>query len=349
MKPLFARRRFFILFAFALFVLVVASACAQASSSSDPYTLSNHSILSPASTETTQIKALYDFVIVIAAAIFVIVEGLLVFAIFRFRNRPPEAALPVHGNTKLEIAWTTAPAVILAVLLGFTLRTMGEVRAVPTGNVLKVKAIGHQWWWEFRYPGLKPEIVTANDLVVPLGTTVEVEIQSVDVEHGFWAPELFGKVDAVPGYVNRLKFTPTEKVNYYGGQCTQFCGQQHAQMRFMVVVIDPGDFQTWAAHQQQTVAPATGDAVPGEKLFVTRCGACHTINGAAAAGVIGPNLTHVATRDFIAGGILKFTPENLKLWLQDPQAIKPGAAMVLAPPLTDQEVSDLVAYLTTLK
>jgi cytochrome c oxidase subunit 2 len=348
LKPLSPRRRRLALLSLAL-LLAAASACAPTPSPAEPYTLFNHSILSPASTEAAQINNLYNFVIAMATAIFVVVEGLLVFAIFRYRNRPPEAALQVHGNTKLEIAWTTAPAIILAVLLGFTLQTMGEVRGVAAGNVVKVKAIGHQWWWEFRYPGVTPEVVTANNLIVPLGATVEVELQSVDVEHGFWAPELFGKVDAVPGYVNRLKFTPTEMVNYYGGQCTQFCGEQHAQMRFQVVVISPADFQTWLAHQQRPAAPISEDMAATAQLFVTRCGACHAVSGTNAGGVIGPNLTHLMTRDFMAGGVLTLTPENLKTWLKDPQAVKPGALMVLSPPLTDQEVNDLTAYLTTLK
>jgi len=225
----------------------------------------------------------------------------------------PEAAMQFHGNTKLEMAWTAAPAVILAVLLGFTFQTMAQVKAVASDNVMHVKAIGHQWWWEFRYPDLN--IITANVLVVPVNTIIEVAVESTDVEHGFWVPELFGKVDAVPGYTNRVRFTPTEARDYFGGQCTQFCGIQHAQMRMAVTVMAGRDFQAWASNQQQPSAKPetlTGDAIAGQELFASQaCVGCHTINGTAASGVTGPNLTHLMSRGFIAGGVLANTPDNL--------------------------------------
>jgi cytochrome c oxidase subunit 2 len=294
--------------------------------------------------ETVQIKALFDFILIMATIIFVVVEGLLVFAVLRFRNRPPETAVQTHGNTRLEIAWTTAPAIILAVLLGFTLKTMGDVKALPTGsNVLNVKAIGHQWWWEFRYPDFN--IITANELVVPLGAVVNVEVESVDVEHGFWAPELFGKVDAIPGYTTRVKFTPLS-AGAYGGQCTQYCGTQHAQMRFTIQVKSGTDFQAWAAGQQAAAVPSQA---AGEQVFTSRCIACHTIQGVSQLGQVGPNLTHLMSRSFIAGGILPNNAEQLAVWLTDPQQVKTDVKMLLDPPLTAQEVSDLVAYLTTLK
>jgi cytochrome c oxidase subunit 2 len=283
------------------------------------------------------------------------VEGLLFLAVLRHRNRPPEAAMQFHGNTKLEMAWTAAPAVILAVLLGFTFQTMAQVKGVASENVLHVKAIGHQWWWEFRYPELN--IITANELVVPVNTIVEVAVESVDVEHGFWVPELFGKVDAVPGYTNRVRFTPTTvRDAYFGGQCTQFCGIQHTQMRLAVAVTSAADFQVWASNQQRPTAPPealTGDAAAGRELFFTQaCVGCHTINGTPAAGLSGPNLTHLASRGFIAGGVLANTPENLHVWIKDSEAVKEGNVMgvtLRSTPLNDEQVSLLVAYLTTLK
>jgi cytochrome c oxidase subunit 2 len=314
-------------------------------------TFSTPSIFNAASLETVQIRTLFNFILILAAIIFVVVEGLLFFAVFRFRNRPPESALQFHGNTKLELAWTAAPAVILAVLLGFTLQTMGSVKAVASSNVLNVKAIGHQWWWEFRYPD--QNIITADELVVPVNTNIEVALESNDVEHGFWAPELFGKVDAVPGYTNRVRFTPTVASQYYyGGQCTQFCGLEHAQMRFAVVVHTADDFKNWVAYQQQPAAPPStlsGDAAEGQKLFANQpCVGCHTINGTNAAGVTGPNLTHVASRGFIAGGVLQNTPGELRAWIKDPQAIKPGSLMPTLG-LSDDQVNKLAAYLSTLK
>lgn len=313
------------------------------------------SIFEPASMETARIDGLFNFILTVAAVIFVVVEGLLFFAVWRFRNRPAEMAVQTHGNTKLEIAWTAAPAVILAVLMGFTLKTMGEVRAVTSENVLHVKAIGHRWFWEFQYPDLN--IVTANELVVPVNTIIEVSVESVDVEHGFWVPELFGKVDAIPGYTNRVRFTPdTVRNDFYGGQCTQFCGEQHAQMRFAVSVRTAADFQTWAAtFQQPSADPATltGSAAAGRELFLTgtsQCMACHTVAGTTAAGVTGPNLTHIASRSFFAGGVLANTPENLTAWITNAPSIKSGTVMPkFADTFSPQQIADLVAYLQTLK
>jgi len=313
------------------------------------------SIFQPASFETAQIDALNRFILIIAGIIFVLVEGLLFFAVFRFRGRPAESAVQVHGNTKLEIAWTAAPAVILAVLMGFTLQTMGAVTAVTSENVLHVKAIGHQWFWEFRYPDLG--ITTANELVVPVNTIIEVSVESVDVEHGFWVPELFGKVDAIPGHITRVRFTPdTVRGDFFGGQCTQFCGEQHAQMRFAVAVKTAADFQTWAATFQQPSAPAetlTGAAAAGRELFLagtSQCIACHAVEGTGAAGVTGPNLTHLASRSFFAGGILANTPENLHAWITNAPGIKSGTVMPrFADTFTPEQVADIVAYLNTLK
>jgi cytochrome c oxidase subunit 2 len=311
-------------------------------------------MFNPASFETERIDALFKFILVIAGIIFVLVEGMLFFAVWRFRNRPAESAVQVHGNTKLEIAWTAAPAVILAVLLGFTFRTMGEVKAVTGENVLHVQAIGHQWWWEFRYPD--QQVVTANELVVPVNTVIEVSVESFDVEHGFWAPELFGKVDAVPTYVTRVRFTPTEiRPDYFGGQCTQFCGRQHAQMRFAVQVVSAGDFEAWATNMAQPAAGAetvTGDAAAGRELFLaasSQCIGCHTVAGTNAVGVTGPNLTHLQSRSFFAGGIRALTPENLRAWVHDAPSLKPGTIMPsFANTFTDDQVADIVAYLETL-
>lgn len=359
--PLFRRGRWIVLGVVVALMIVIpltqvlAQSGGPASGAAElcpkcPVSFHTPSILAPASTETAQTLGLFNFIMVIAAVIFVLVEGLLIFAILRYRNRRPEQALQIHGNTKLEIAWTAMPAIILAVLLGFTLRTMSDIKALPLGKVVNVTAIGHQWWWEFRYPDLN--ITTANEIVVPLGSVIGVSIESVDVEHGFWTPELFGKVDAVPGYITRLKFTPTT-LGLFGGQCTQFCGTQHAQMRFAVKVVTESEFQTWAANAQQPAVAATGDAVAGENYILNdasaQCRACHMINGTSAnIGVTGPNLTHVASRSFIAGGVLANTPENLKAWLRDTQAIKPGNKMIIAP-LDEQTINNIVAYLQTLK
>jgi cytochrome c oxidase subunit 2 len=319
-----------------------------------PVTFTEPSSLLPASVEMDQTIFLYNLIFWLAVIVFVVVEGLLFWTVFRFRNRPPESAVQTHGNTKLEIAWTIAPAIILAVIMGFTLQTMADIRGPVAAQTLRVKAIGHQFWWEFRYPA--QGVVTASEMVVPYGVPIEVEMESVDVEHGFWAPELFGKVDAIPGYTTRLRFSPNQiGKSEYGGTCTQLCGAQHAQMRFVVKVVTQAEFDDWATAQLQP-APAAdtlrGEAAAGAAAFVeatNACVACHVIDGVPqAVGKVGPNLTHVGSRPFLAGGVLANTPENLALWLKNPQGVKPGNLMRIAP-LDDQTVANLVAYLSALK
>lgn len=328
-------------------------ACDPATGQGCPYAFSMPSVLAPGSTEAASINALFTMILVLAAIVFVVVEGVLIYTVLKHRNRPPEMAIQIHGDTKLEVAWTAAPAVILVVIMGFTLRTMSEVRGAAPGGALKVKAIGHQFWWEFRYPD--QGIVTASELVVPINTTVEVALESVDVEHGFWAPELFGKTDAIPGYTTRARFTPTQLGRReYGGQCTQYCGTQHAQMRFSVIVLSRADYDAWVAQHTQPAAAVetlTGAAAAGAQAFYdpqNACVACHAVDGTTAAGQIGPNLTHVGSRGYLAGGILANTPENLSKWLHDPQGVKPGNKMVIRK-LDDATVTALIAYLTSLK
>lgn len=333
-----------------ILVLVVATLPAHAQDGQPcqtcPVSFETPTIFNPGSVGAAEIRQLFYVILGLATFVFVAVEGLLFYSIFRFRNRPVEQAVQTHGNTKLEIAWTILPAIVLVVLLGFTLRTMASVRAPVQGQAVKVKVIGHQWWWEFQYPDLG--VKTANQLYVPVGRPIQVELQSVDVQHGFWAPQLFGKMDAVPGHLNKMNFTVTE-AGEYGAQCTQMCGEQHAMMRFSIVAVSPSEFSSWAL-AQIAVPPGPKDeaAVRGQAVVMEKCSACHTIGGTQAVGAVGPNLTHLFSRDFIAGGILSLNEDNLKRWIQNPQAIKPGAIM---PDLNldDATASDVVAYLSTLK
>lgn len=320
-----------------------------------PVSFDTPSMLDPGSIQAAEISQLFWFVFWMAAVVFVLVEGLLVFTICRYRNRPLSEAIQIHGNTKLEIMWTAIPALILVVLLGFTLRTMVSVRAPVTGEPLNVTVIGHQWWWEFQYPELG--IVTANQMLAPVDRPVNVEIRSVDVQHGFWAPQLFGKMDAVPGHTNRMNFTVTAEGSY-GAQCTQMCGEQHAQMRFEIIGVSAAAFQEWAAAQQQLAGPpATEAAQRGQEVFVAKgCIACHSINGVpAATGRVGPNLTHLWSRDFIAGGILLRTEETVRMWVHNAPSVKSGTTMpnfsdvTAANYIDEQTLGDLMAYLNTLK
>ncbi len=348
------RNTLFILVALSLAAVLVAAALpALAQDGGDcadcPVSFGVHSTLDPRSPEMAEINKLYNFIFWMATAIFAVVEGALLVTVWRYRNRPAKDAHQIHGNTKLEIAWTALPAVILAVLLGYTLRTMAAVRAPVSGDSVKVVVIGHQWWWEFQYPELG--IITANELIVPVGVPVEVELHSKDVQHGFWAPQLFGKMDAIPGHTNRMHFTVND-AGRYGAQCTQFCGEQHAQMRFEVVGVSAAEFQTWAAGQQQPAATPTDEAaVRGQEAMLSgACVACHTIDGTTAAGKTGPNLTHLASRSFIAGGVLSRTDENTKNWIHDAPSVKPGIVMPsFKDTYDDQTLGDMVAYLNTLK
>jgi cytochrome c oxidase subunit 2 len=296
------------------------------------------------------------------AVILVTVEVLLVVAVIRFRSRPgaPEPKA-VHGNTALEIAWTLAPALILTFVAIPTVVTIFRSQQAPPRVGLVAKVVGHQWWWEFQYPTLG--ITTADELHVPLGRTVVLEIESADVVHSFWVPAMGGKRDAIPNHTNRLWFTPST-AGTYPGQCTEFCGTSHANMRLKLIVETPAEFAAWVARQQ--APPAGGGAAPesvaaaaaavptlsplaaeGKQVFgQSACIACHTIAG-VSAGTIGPNLTHFASRTSFAGATLERTPENLRRWLADPPGQKPGALMPNLG-LTPAQIRALVAYLQSL-
>jgi cytochrome c oxidase subunit 2 len=299
------------------------------------------------------LKDLTTMILYMAAVVFVLVEGALLYAILRFRRRPANGeALPpqIHGNSRLEIAWTIAPALILIFVAVPTIQTLFHLATPPAdrGDPLRVKVIGHQWWWEFQYPDLG--VTTANELHIPVGRTVIAELETADVIHSFWVPRLAGKTDLVPNHPNRMWFNGNEPGIYYG-QCAEFCGTQHAQMRFRVIVQTASDFQAWVDQQKKPpAAPASDLARQGEELFMGKaaCFSCHTVDGTKAQGKVGPNLTHIGGRLTLAAGVLDNTPENLTAWIKGPQTIKPGSKMVV-PALTDDEVKALVAYLEGLK
>jgi cytochrome c oxidase subunit II len=298
---------------------------------------------------------LFWIILVIATFIFVAVAGFLLYSIIRFRDRPGAAdPRQVHGNTRLEIAWTIAPSIVLFVVLIFTITYMYKVAepAVANGNVVHVRAIGHQWWWEFQYTDTSPMVVTGDELHVPVGTVVEVQLVSDNVIHSFWIPQLAGKTDVIPGHNNSMWFQ-ADKTGSFRGECAEYCGIQHANMDFVVVADSPDTYQTWLSGQEAAAlnpAPGTAEAAGLHDFETLGCLACHTINGVPhATAKIGPNLTHFGSRQLIAGGVLTNTPQNLATWLNDPQAVKPGNDMVLPEQLNAQQISDLVAYLESLK
>jgi cytochrome c oxidase subunit II len=328
---------------------------------------------------------LLDTTVKWALLVFVLVEGVLVYAIFRFRGRPgdPEPH-QTHGNTTVEIIWTVIPALILAAIAVPTVRAIFQTNAIPGKDALTVEVVGHQWWWEFRYP--EYNLTTANELHVPVGRTVSLRMGSADVIHSFWVPQFAGKRDVFANRETRLWFK-AEAEGEYPAQCGEFCGIQHARMAYRIRAQKPEEFKAWVAHMQ-TLGPkppaqpqgapakpaASRESAPGvktasaggtvqqpgsaqgkaqgtqyatgEQLFMTKgCVGCHSLQAVnAPKGMIGPNLANVGARSYIAAGTLKNTDENLAHWIRNPQGIKKG---VLMPNLgvSETEAQALVAFL----
>lgn len=281
--------------------------------------------------------------------IFAVVALGLIVAIIRFRARPGHKAQhDMHGHTGLELGWTLAPAVILAFIAVPTVRTIFRSQAPAPADAVQIKVVGHQWWWEFQYPALG--ITTANEIHLPVGKTANFELTSADVIHSFWFPGFGGKRDLIPGHPNKIWWTP-EKTGLFRGQCAEFCGDSHANMRMRAFVDTQEDFEAWVAAQKaapDSAALHDASVAAGAKAFAgSACVGCHTITG-VSAGVLGPNLTHVGSRTTLAGGIMDNTPENLAKWLKNPPQEKPGSLMPNLG-LTDAQVKDLAAYLGSLK
>jgi cytochrome c oxidase subunit 2 len=401
---------------------------------------------------------LFKILIWLGTIVFVVVEALLLYAIVRFRRRSDDDRPEhVHGNVTLEILWTAIPALILAFIAIPTVRTIFRTQARASADALQVEVIGHQWWWEFRYPQYK--VVTANELYLPVGRTVNFSLKSADVLHSFSIPQLGGKRDLITNHTNFLWFTPDSiGVTALNGMCAEYCGASHANMRFKAFTVTPADFESWARHQQTpaafgAVAPTTpptvsaadsatlraelaananghnepgshltpattpatfaamaassapaveqagyvafpraqlpayviprtplppgiarwnasltGDPEKGRAFLSTGqggCVGCHAINGMPMmAGVIGPNLTHLASRTTIAGGLYPNDTEHLALWIRNSRYMKPGVIMptlgafqrdpttnmtIPKTGLSDQQIADIVAYLQALK
>lgn len=308
---------------------------------------------------------LFRIVLGIAAFVFVFVNGLLIAALVRFRARKDrdDQSLPVqvHGNTRLEILWTLVPALILAGLAVPTVSTIFELDERPEG-AMTVEVIGHRWWWEFRYP--EQDIVTANEMVIPAERPIRLEMTAEEegtasdaVIHSFWVPQLAGKQDVVPGRVTTLNLQADQPGRYLG-QCAEYCGLSHANMRVRVVAEDEAGWREWVENQQSPPAePESGTlAAEGKELLLERsCVACHTISGTDAQGVRGPDLTHFASREEFAGAIFEVNEENLTEWLEDPPAMKPmrptEEPSVGMPDLglNQDEIEALVAYLLSLE
>jgi cytochrome c oxidase subunit 2 len=314
-------------------------------------------IFDPAGTPAHWIFGLSMLVLSVTLAIFLLVAGLLIFVLIRYRQRPSDSErepAQVYGSNQIELSWTVIPILIVVMLFLTTTRVILDTEAAPKpSSALDVTVVGHQFWWEYRYPKLG--IVTANELHVPISdpakpTPTYLSLSSADTDHSFWVPRLAGKTDLIPNRLNTMWIDP-QKPGLYLGQCAQYCGTQHALMLLRVYAQSPEDFAAWIKQQQR---PAEQDlsgntaAAEGQTVFMhSACINCHTIAGTVASGRYGPDLTHVASRDTIASGPVKNTPENLRQWIADPNSMKPGVLMP-SMHLNDHDLDVITAYLTTL-
>lgn len=310
-------------------------------------------LFDPVSTPALAIRELTFLLLGITGAIFVVVEGVLVYAVVRFRRRrgedghePPQ----VYGSNPIEVAWTLAPLLIVLVLFLVTARTVFSLeRGSPPPEALRVAVIGHQWWWEFGYPD--QGVMTANELHVPVSDParprpVFLTLESEEVIHSFWVPQLAGKTDVIPNRTNTMWIEPRVTGTFLG-QCAEFCGTQHANMLLRVVVETEPDFETWIA-AQRGAAPDVAAVRAGREVFESNaCASCHTVRGTSARGTGGPDLTHLMSRETLGAGVVPNDAEHLLAWVRDPGDVKPGVRMP-AMRLDGASLASLVAWLETL-
>ena len=327
---------------------------------------------------------LFNVLLWVMVAVFIIVEGVLVYAIVRYRRRPGDAKPPqIHGNTSLEIILTIIPTILVLALGIWSVFTLFAIDKAPEDgpDPLQVNVTGHQWWFEFEYPdaGDGKKIITANEMRIPVDRPINISLESDDVIHSFWVPKLAGKLDMVPTHVNKMwfqadsdKITEDLPVTLYG-QCAELCGLSHALMRFRVTVMEQNDFDSWVA--AYGAPPAISDkAKAGQQLFAANCTLCHNIDGPddpalSASRLTGffsggditpvpaPNLTDLRTRQTLGAGITDLTEDNLHSWIRNPEDFKPGnymserAVLYQNGPasLTDDEIDSLIGYLLDLR
>jgi cytochrome c oxidase subunit 2 len=304
-------------------------------------------VFNPASPQGKAISDLFFAVLVICGVILAIVSGVVAYSLVRSRARLG-AGEPrqVFGSRSLEILWTVVPLLVLVWIFTITVQAMRVSDPAPTGPP-DLTIIGHQWWWEARYA--QSGVVTANEIHIPAGERLSVRLESADVIHDFWAPQLGRKMDMVPGLTNHI-WLQADRPGTYLGACAEYCGAEHAWMRFLVIAEPPAQFAAWAARQAQPApAPATAPEARGRQLFLQMtCVNCHAIRGFSAVANAAPDLTHLASRRTLGAGVLQNTPADLARWLKNPQAAKPSCKMPNLN-LTGAQVDDLVSYFESLR
>ena len=312
--------------------------------------------LLPASGEMHEISNLFWVVLALSGVIFVLVTGFLITNIVRFTARPDSPEPPqVYGNRQAELAWTLIPTVILMAAFTATVKAIHDINTPEKGAIMNIDVIGHQWWWEFRYPpqphfGVNQVVVTADEIHVPTGANLHFHITSNDVIHSFWVPQLQRQIDANPAIDNAV-FVKLNRPGIYDGACYEYCGDAHAWMKFRMVVETPTQFRAWVKAQlQKAVRPHDPLTLAGEKLFLSSsCVSCHAINGIPAGGAVGPNLTHIGSRWTIGAGAAPLTMTDLMAWIHTPETYTPGVVMPGYPLFSNHDLQALAAYLLSLK
>lgn len=310
-------------------------------------------LFSPAATPALAIHRLSILTLCVTGAIFLVVGGLLLYAMLRFRERAGDddrEPVQLYGSNQIELSWTVIPILIVVVLFLATARVIiATERSHVPANAMNVTVVGHQFWWEYRYPGT--DVVTANELHIPVSTSQHsrptyLSMTSADTDHSFWVPRLAGKLDVIPNKINVMWFDP-QQPDLYLGQCAQYCGTQHAKMLIRVYAQPPAEFNRWLENQQQP-APQLAAVQDGRAVFEQNaCINCHTVRGTVADGRFGPDLTHFATRDTLASGAVTNTSEHAEEWIRDPKHYKDGARMP-AMHLDEQQIARVTAYLESL-
>jgi len=328
----------------ALLPLLCLAACAGAQSSLDP-----------AAEQAQSLAGLLTLATWVCGIFYLLVLFFLALSLWRARDRIAKSAMPAiepsePATRRALFLWSVLIVGALCVLVTASFlvdRSLAEARA---RDALQVRVTGHQWWWrlEYRDPASGAWIETANELHLPAGRTARIELGSADVIHSFWVPNVAGKMDVIPGRINSIDVTP-HREGWHRGQCAEFCGLQHAHMAFDVKVESGPAFDAWLAAQARVASvPIDAGAARGAQVFASSCAACHAVRGSAAAGRVGPDLTHIATRRSIAAGTLPFSRGALQGWIAQPQALKPGT-MMPAVPLEPADADAVGRYLESLR
>ena len=299
------------------------------------------------------IKQLIILIVAVCSAVWAMVMAVLIRALWQRREpRGRPADLDPRTDRRIMRAVTAATAATVVILIVFTTASFFTTRAlsIASNDDLTIKVQGQQWWWSVEYLSpMERRLQTANEIHIPVGQNVRLQLEGADVIHSFWVPNLAGKQDLIPGRSNTLTIR-AERPGVYRGQCAEFCGLQHAHMAFFVIAEEPADFERWVKSQQQGATDPSGDEIAaGQQVFLSRpCAACHAIRGTLATGTTGPDLTHVGGRKYIAAGLLETTRGSLAAWIADPQTLKPGNNMPMVP-LSADELRSVSSYLASLK